>query len=285
MTAADPPSRGRVGTVAALLASCHPAPTAVVTALAVALAVGVGRGGAGTVAVGAAVLSGQLAIGWTNDALDAARDRAAGRPDKPVARGDVSAVTVRRAAWVAAVACVPLSYLSGPPAGTVHLAVVASGLAYDFGLKSTRWSWVPYGVAFGLLPGFVTLGLPQPVWPAGWVTLTAALLGVAAHFVNALPDLDDDLRHGVRGLPQRVGARWSRRVAAALLLLATATLAVGPAGSPGPGDWVLVALGLAVAAAVAAWPWPPRSRAPFLLVASLALVDVVVLVGRAAHLT
>ena len=285
MTAAGAADRGRSSAVAALVTACHPGPTAVVTAMAVALAVGVGRGPAGALAVGAAVLAGQLTIGWANDAVDASRDRAAGRTDKPVARGDVSATTVGRAAWVSGVACVPLSYLSGPAAGSVHLVVVASGLAYDLRLKATWWSWAPYAVAFGLLPGFVTLGLPEPAWPAGWVTLTAALLGVGAHFVNTLPDLADDLSQGVRGLPQRVGAPWSRRIAAALLLAATATLAVGPAGPPGRAAWSLVALGVVVIAAALAWPWPRGSRAPFHLVASLALVDVLVLVGQAAHLT
>ena len=84
MTAAGAADRGRPSAVAALVASCHPGPTAVVTAMAVALAVGVGRGAPGALAVGAAVLAGQLTIGWTNDALDAARDQAAGRTDKPV---------------------------------------------------------------------------------------------------------------------------------------------------------------------------------------------------------
>ena len=38
----------------------------------------------------AAVLAGQLSIGWLNDVLDAERDRTAGRADKPVAAGAVS---------------------------------------------------------------------------------------------------------------------------------------------------------------------------------------------------
>jgi 4-hydroxybenzoate polyprenyltransferase len=131
----------------------------------------------------------------------------------------------------------------------------------------------------------VTLGLPDPVWPANWVTLAAATLGVGAHFVNALPDLDDDVRHGVRGLPQRIGARGSRWAAGALLVVATAAVAVGPDGAPGPVAWALMAFGLAVIAAAVIRPWPDGSRAPFHLVASLALVDVVVLVGQAARLT
>ena len=46
----------------------------------------------------AAVSTGQLSIGWSNDALDAARDRLAGRTDKPVAAGRLPRRTVAAAA-------------------------------------------------------------------------------------------------------------------------------------------------------------------------------------------
>src|ERR1019366_1392639 len=80
----------RTGSALALLRASHPEPTVMVTALAVALAVSTGRDAAGVVAAGAAVLAGQLSVGWHNDWLDAGRDAASGRPDKPVAAGDIS---------------------------------------------------------------------------------------------------------------------------------------------------------------------------------------------------
>ena len=40
--------------------------------------------------LGAAVLCGQLSVGWSNDAIDAPLDSAARRPDKPIALGHVS---------------------------------------------------------------------------------------------------------------------------------------------------------------------------------------------------
>jgi 1,4-dihydroxy-2-naphthoate octaprenyltransferase len=49
--------------------------------------------------------------------------------------------------------------------------------------------------------------------------LTAATLGVAAHLLNTLPDLDGDGGTGIRGLPHRVGERVSRVVATSLLLV------------------------------------------------------------------
>lgn len=277
-----PPFRRLVGP---LLGASHPGPSLVVTGVAMALAWGVGRGGPGTLAVGAAVLAGQLAIGWTNDALDAERDLAAGRADKPAASGAVGPAQVRRAAWVAGVLCVPLSMLSGALAGTVHLVSVGCGLAYDLRLKGSAWSPAPFAVAFGLLPAFVTLGLPGHPWPAAWVTLAAGLLGVGAHLVNALPDLDDDLAHGVRGLPQRLGAGRTRLLAGVVLLAATATLVVGPPGPLDLADAAVAAAGVVVVVVAVGRSWPPGSRAPFTLVAGLALADVVLLVERVARLT
>ena len=102
--------------------------------------------------VGLAVLAGQLSVGWSNDLLDEARDRAVGRPDKPLAAGDLGTATVRAACAVAVVATVVLSLACGLFAGSVHLLCVASAWAYNAGLKSTVWSWVLYAVLFRGLP-------------------------------------------------------------------------------------------------------------------------------------
>src|SRR4051794_22058890 len=96
----------RMGVVA-LVRACHPEPSVAVTTITTALAVSAGRGPA-SAWVAAALVSGQLSIGWSNDWIDADRDRTAARQDKPAARGELSPTTVRTAALVAAVACVPL---------------------------------------------------------------------------------------------------------------------------------------------------------------------------------
>jgi heme o synthase len=261
-----------------LLRACHPEPTAVVTVVSVALAVSVGRGTAGALAVGAAVLAGHLSVGWSNDYLDRDRDVSAGRADKPVAVGTVRAQAVGAAAVGAAAATVPLSLLSGALAGTLHVLAVASAWMYNLRLKSTPYSPLPYTVSFGLLPAFVTAGLPgHPV--VGWLVAAGALLGSGAHFANVLPDLDDDLRTGVRGLPHRVGAGTSRVAAAVLLLAASAVLAFGPPGPPG----LLGAGAVTVAAAVGLGGLllgrRPGSRAAFRAVLLVAAVDVLLLLG------
>ncbi|MCA1223287.1 UbiA family prenyltransferase, partial [Streptomyces sp. 8L] len=153
--------RPRAGSrVLALLGACHPGPTAAVTVLVAGIAVASGQRAGGCLLATAAVLAGQLSIGWSNDAVDAARDTAAGRGDKPVAGGAVTARGVLAAALAAFALCVPLSLLYGPLAGAVHLAGVAGAWAYNLGLKATVLSPLPYAVGFGALPAFVALGLP-----------------------------------------------------------------------------------------------------------------------------
>lgn len=267
----------------ALLRSCHPEPTAAVTLMVTALAATTGRDAVGVALVAAAVLTGQLSIGWLNDHLDAERDRAVGRPDKPVVTGAVSARAVGVAAVVAAVACVPLSLASGPLAGAVHLVAVAAGWAYDLGLKSTAASVLPYVVCFGLLPVFVVVGLPGTPAPPWWLPVAGGLLGAGAHFANVLPDLGDDAATGVRGLPHRLGAARSRAAAALLLLAATAVLAGGVSAVAGPGlaalAWsVPVLSGLMLAAGFRAGR-RPGSRAAFRAVLAVAALAVALLVA------
>ena len=264
---------------AALVGSCHPQPTVAVTALTTAIAVAAGRGGASAL-VGLAVLSGQLSIGWSNDVLDVRRDRAAGRSDKPVASGVVSDRAVGLAALAAAAICVPLSLASGLLAGPAHLVGVACGWAYNLGLKRTLVSPLPFAVAFGLLPAFVTLGLEGQPWPHWWVLTAGALLGTGAHFLNVVPDIEADRAAGIQGLPQRVGARAARAVGAVLLAGAAVAVTLGP-GDPGALGWLGLAAAVALGTAAAL---APRGRLPFALALGVAALDVVLLVAHGSAL-
>ncbi|WP_261560499.1 UbiA family prenyltransferase [Frankia tisae] len=201
------------------------------TLFATALAVSSGRPAVGVVAVAAAVGSGQLSVGWSNDLIDRGRDAAGGRTDKPVVVGDLAPGTLAVATAAALVACVPLSFASGGRAGSAHLAAVAGAWAYNLGLKGTRLSVVPYAGSFALLPAFVVLGLPGHPAPQWWLPLAGALLGSGAHFANVLPDLDADARAGVRGLPQRLGATGVRASAALLLAAGSVVAVLGPGSS------------------------------------------------------
>jgi 4-hydroxybenzoate polyprenyltransferase len=264
-------------TALGLLRACHPEPTIAVTAVAALLALATGRGLTGALAVAAAVLASQLAVGWCNDAVDAARDIRVGRPDKPIVAGVVSRRTVAIAAATAAVLTIPLALLSGFGAGSVAVVGLTSGLLYNWPLKSTVASVLPYAVSFAALPAFVVLGVSRPPW---WLIAAGALLGAGAHFANVLPDLDDDARTGVRGLPHRMGAGTSVAVAGVLLFAATAALAFGPPGPPSwAGTWAFA--GAAVVLGVGGYVASrhPTSRAAFRSVLLVALLDVALLLS------
>ncbi|MFI8826103.1 UbiA family prenyltransferase [Streptomyces sp. NPDC053431] len=263
----------------ALLKASHPMPAAAVTVLAALMGAAFGLDLASAATAVAAVGAGQLSIGWSNDRLDLGRDRAAGRRDKPLATGDARPGTVGTAACVALLVCVPLSLACGLLPGAVHLGCVAAGWTYNLWLKRTVLSWLPYAVAFGLLPAFLTTALPGRPWPPLWLTVAAALLGTSAHFANVLPDLEDDLAGGVRGLPQRVGRSGSVASAAVLALASCVVLTAGPTGRVSPAGAVLIGLTLALCLAAAAGP-PAlrRGRVPFVVVLAMAGLDAALLV-------
>ncbi|MFJ6749235.1 UbiA family prenyltransferase [Streptomyces sp. NPDC091266] len=245
------------------------------------LAVAAGQSAMRTGLTAGAVLAGQLSIGWSNDAVDAARDRAVGRRTKAVVDGAVTAESVRTAAVGALTLCLPLSLACGPAAGAVHLLGVAAGWAYNLGLKATVLSWLPYAVGFASLPAFVALGAPGRPWPAWWVVTAAGLLGVGAHLADVLPDIADDLATGVRGWPQRLGARRSGLLLPVPLVAATGLLAFG---GPGPAG-VAGALAAVVAPAVAvggALLGRTRPKVPFAAAVVVAAVDVALLLSRGA---
>ncbi|MER7459708.1 UbiA family prenyltransferase [Micromonospora sp. NPDC126480] len=272
-----------LGRVLALVRASHPEPAAAVTAVACLLAWGVGHRPSGVVAVVLTVAASQLAVGWANDALDAQRDAAVGRTDKPVAAGAVSRRATARAAAAAALATPALALATNPAAALVATAGLVSALFYDWPLKSSPLSVLPYAVSFGSLPAFVVLALPGAPTPPVWLVAAAALLGAGAHFANVLPDLADDARTGVRGLPHRLGPAGSRAAAVGLLLAATAVLVLGPPGAPSPVGLAAVAAAVVVPALTwyggrASARAGARSVAAFRAVMAIALIDVVLLV-------
>ena len=257
--------------VRALLVASHPGPSLAITAMVTVLAAEAAPHGIGPVLTAPAMLAGQLSVGWSNDACDAALDKAAGRTDKPVARGEVTV----RALWIAAVVSV-LAAL-GPVSLVIDAAMTAVAWSYNLGLKSTVWSGATYAVAFGLLPSFSASALPgNPLarWP---VTIAAALLGLGAHFANVLPDLAADRETGVGGLPQRVAARFGpaavRAVAIVLLLAASVLLLIGATRL-----WVAIP-GLIAAVLLAVLSARGTGRVPFYAAIGIAAVDILLFVA------
>jgi 4-hydroxybenzoate polyprenyltransferase len=258
-----------------LAMSAHPGPSLAVTFIATAFALSAGLDEARVALVAAGVLAGQLSVGWSNDIIDASRDRVVGRRDKPLATGALSLRTARSACGIALVAVVLLSLLWGLAAGVVHLACVAVAWAYNLGIKATALSWLPFAVAFGGLPTAVMLAGPGASLPPVWIPVSGALLGVGAHFLNVLPDLRDDEHCGIRGLPHRLGQRWVPVVAVTLLATATTVIAMGTTSVP---PQVLAACVIAVSL-LAMVALVGGGRVPFQAAMAIAVLDVLLLLA------
>jgi 4-hydroxybenzoate polyprenyltransferase len=262
----------------ALVRACHPLPTVAVTTVIAAFAWSLGWRGAAFAVLVSAVLTGQLSVGWSNDAHDAELDARAGRTGKPVVADAVSV----RVLWTLAVgALVVASILSwaaaGPVGGTFHVFSVAMAWLYNLRLSRTVASWLPYALAFGAVPPFLTYGLTD-VAPPPWSVAVFAIVGVSAHLANALPDLESDRATGIGGLVVRLGERRSELLCWSLLAVGTAILVVVSAGQrPAVAAASLLALLVAMV-----WSW--RSSSPSTTFRALLLVvgvDVIALVVAA----
>ena len=269
-------------TARALLAACHPGPTAVVTVVSTGLAFSVALPLSTILLVAATILANQLSIGWSNDAIDAARDREVGRLDKPVARDAISARALLGWAIAAGVVAVGLSLLLGPAAAVAHALLLGAGWTYNLGLKRTVAATACYAIGFGALPSVVTLANEPPAVAAPWATAAGALLGIAAHFANFTPDRDDDRRHRMRAIPHRLAPRASIALAIMALAIASALGIYGAAAAGPIGLISAIGAGVAMACVAAAGILlvrAPQSRWLFRIVMLSAVSAVVTLVG------
>ncbi|HWH25650.1 MAG TPA: UbiA family prenyltransferase [Pseudolysinimonas sp.] len=265
-----------IRTARALAGASHPGPTLAITTITVLLGVASGLEIWRIIVLGLAMATGQVSVGLSNDWIDADRDRAVGRRDKPVARGDIPAAIARNAAFVSLTLAIVLTIPLGGWALACHVIFICCAWAYNAGIKGTALSVAPYLLAFGLLPALVTLARPEPHLPPGWIVAAAALLGAGAHFANVLPDLGDDAATGVRGLPHRFGGRVSLVVTWIAFVGAGVCLALA-IGIPTPLGAVALILSLAIGAIGIAVGSRGVGRATFALLIAGALVDVVLL--------
>ena len=99
---------------------------------------------------------------------------------------------------------------------------IGSATAYNFGIKATWFSPLPYAIAFGALPWAIYLAAGKH--PPFWLYVDFILISVAFHFLNVIKDLEWDRSQLVMGLPQRVGKRAS--IAATIICVLTSVLVV-----------------------------------------------------------
>jgi 4-hydroxybenzoate polyprenyltransferase len=192
----------------------HPFPSLMnmmATLLFAALALGSLPGARTAALLAGAMLASQAAIGIANDWAGRDLDRAT-KPSKPLVAGLV-------APWCALImlgAALVIAMLCAAQFGLASLLLVAAGaglgLVYDFWLKHTSYSWLPYLLAIPLEPIWVWTALGRFTPRLLWVYPLGATLLLALHLANALADFSGDTAAGVGGLVQRLGQRRATRL-------------------------------------------------------------------------
>ena len=262
-----------------LIKSTHPIPSFSVALFAVMFSWSLGVETNRIAVIGMAMLFQQFSVGVSNDWLDYERDLASGRKDKPSVAGQVKVSEIRLSALLSAALALAISFLLNPLAGWLMVLMLIIGWAYNLGMKSNWSSAIPYALGFGTIPIFVGLSAGFKTEIPIWVAVAAMLLGVSAHFANALPDLFEDKVNGVNALPHLLGQRIS-----ALTILITAlaanflvvTQSVNLSIVAAVIGVVLTTSFVGLASLLSLRPKPPRIVFPLLILASF--VNVVLLV-------
>jgi 4-hydroxybenzoate polyprenyltransferase len=206
-----------------LLRASHLGPTLAVTLVSFLLSTALWwEGPAYFISIG--VFLGQLLVGWTNDLNDYQDDLKHNRIGKPLVSGQLTKTSLLRAVKITTPIAVVVNLVGplGIKGGLLYLFGVGMGVAYNFYFKSTLLSPLPYALAFAALVSSIVLATNRT--PPLWLIASGSLLGVAAHFANVLKDLDQDLKSGITGLPQKIGKRYSRVIVSALLIGTTLVL-------------------------------------------------------------
>lgn len=151
-----------------------------------------------------AVMFAQAVSGVINDLFDIDLDSVA----KPWRALPARLVSVRKAKALAA-ALLILAILTSASVSAVSCLLLIFGVAtsvlYSALLKRTRFSWLPYVVAYPSFPVWVWVSTGMfrtAILPVYWVGLP---LVVAIHMVHQLRDYDEDQRLGVRGFVHILG--------------------------------------------------------------------------------
>jgi 4-hydroxybenzoate polyprenyltransferase len=269
------------GPFAAALFVVHPGPSLLVTAVAVATA-GLLTGatpGAGTaLRIAFIVLPAQLATGAANDLADVDADRVA-KAHKPLVRGALSTRLPTAIVLAGSAASLAVALATGwAPLGFAALGLGA-GLAYDAGLKRRPIATLAWWAGFSALPlgAAAVAGALRPA--LAWCVPLCALLAIAVHGANALPDVEGDRASGLRSWPVLLGAGGTRVVVA--IAAAGVALLVLTLRGPLAQDGVLLpacAAGYA-AVAFALMTVAPASRRAFPPLAALSALLAVVWLG------
>lgn len=232
-----------------LLRLVHPFPSGVVASVTVAFVflADATPGVRLPVTLGMGMLCIQFAIGMLNDLVDVEDDRA-NKPWKALARGLVPLAAARVVMGALIVTGLVLAGSYGPGSLAIGIAGLACGVAYDLRLKRSAWSWLPFAVAFPLIPVWAFVAADEWADLLWWTLPLGAALGYALHLANQAPDIADEA--DIRGAAHRMGTECAKWTAIGVFLGA-AVVAAGVLAVSGGGGRAIAVLATAGAAAVA----------------------------------
>jgi 4-hydroxybenzoate polyprenyltransferase len=172
------------------------------------------------------MFGGQLAVGALNEWCDREMDAVA-KPWKPIPAGDVSP---RAALGITGFGLLLMLVAGGLLGGWEVLVLTVAngcGLVYDLGVKRTPWSGLPYLVALPLVPIWAWLVMDRFQPRLLWLYPIGALLILAIHLAQVIPDIEGDRGLGERGLAVVLGERWARVLLWVAAFASTAIVAIG----------------------------------------------------------
>ncbi|HKV29728.1 MAG TPA: UbiA family prenyltransferase [Candidatus Dormibacteraeota bacterium] len=202
----------------------HPIPSLLTTVAALGFAwiFGIGSRDPRFWSIGAIMLLVQFSISALNEWADAGLDRRAGR-QRPIPLGLVSRGAALTLAVVCAVSAFSLCVLSnlGPLALLLVGLGTSCGWAYDLWLKATPLSFVPFAIAFPLMPFWIGVLAGRPLMSLIVLFVGGSPLAGAIHLGDSIPDRDRDREAGLKTLAVALGKPAAEMAAAGLLLLGT----------------------------------------------------------------
>jgi 4-hydroxybenzoate polyprenyltransferase len=178
-------------------------------------------------------------------------------------------------AIVFALCVLPGALAFGLTAGLVLLTGFAAGWAYDLWLSATPLSFLPFAVAFPLLPTWVGLVAGRPLANFAWLIIAGALMAIAIHLGDSLPDIVSDRAAGSRNLAVTLGSDRTIRAIIAFLLLGALAVVASLASRPVVAVPIGVAALIAGALVARSRPRPQQARwilGAFAFVATLAVI-------------
>jgi 4-hydroxybenzoate polyprenyltransferase len=138
----------------------------------------------------------------------------------------IAANWLPRASVLAALGSFALGAVLGPEPLVLLVAGTGAGLAYDLFLKNTGLSWLPFVIAFAVLPPYVWSALDVFRDDFLWLYFVASPLTLAVHVANTLPDIESDASAGRRSVAVALGRRRALWLLSAALAAPVALLAV-----------------------------------------------------------